>query len=190
MSPWVQKVTALNQKSPGAYNFFMKKLIKGIRRAHPLFIWCPGPPNGLGTSHGQGFCQGAPLLHEPHQFESKSAQIIVKCHLQSEGRVSEGRIWTLPSIPLSMDNSAFYTMQFSSYWDEKESKCGLDQEKETFLILWALDCWDPGEEMSKDSQSIIFKYLKVSHIKDVNNFSGVFRMIEFKIMVRRSRVVP
>ena len=44
--------------------------------------------------------------------------------------------------------------------------------------------------MSKDSQSIIFKYLKVSHIKDVNKFSGVFRMIEFKIMVRRSRVVP
>lgn len=42
--------------------------------------------------------------------------------------------------------------------------------------------------MSKDSQSIIFKYLQVSHIKDVNNFSGVFRMIEFKIMVKEAEL--
>ena len=71
----------------------MKKVIKGIRRVHPLFIWCSGPPNGLGTPlMDKDFVREPQLLCEPHQFESKSAQKIVKCHLQSEGRVSEGRI--------------------------------------------------------------------------------------------------
>lgn len=44
--------------------------------------------------------------------------------------------------------------------------------------------------MSKGSQGTTYKYLKVNCIKDVNNFSGVFGMIELKIMVGRSRVKP
>ena len=43
----------------------MKIVIKGIRRAQPPFIWCPGPPNGLGTP-----LMDKDFVREPHSYVS------------------------------------------------------------------------------------------------------------------------
>lgn len=43
--------------------------------------------------------------------------------------------------------------------------------------------------MIKGSQGTIYKYLKVSHIKEVSYFSGVFRTLELKIMIGKNRAV-
>lgn len=62
MSPLSNRVKSDVTKS---YNFFMNKVIKRIRRAHPPFIWCPGPTNALGTP-----LMDKDFVREPHCYMS------------------------------------------------------------------------------------------------------------------------